>query len=199
MPDTTILILAAGASRRMGGADKLLAQIDGVPLLRRQALAALATSAPVRVALPLDRPARVAALEGLAVEQVSVPDAALGLSASLRAGVAGLAGSVMILPADMPEINTKMMAQILAKHSEMPGMILRGSAAETPGHPVLFPADLVSALRGLRGDTGARDLLRSHQARLRLVPLPGSAALTDLDTPEDWAEWRARTGMRDET
>mgnify|MGYP006184317219 CR=1 FL=1 len=40
-------------------------------------------------------------------------------------------------------------------------------------------------------DEGARSVLVRHRARLRLVPLPGHHATTDLDTPEDWAAWRA--------
>jgi molybdenum cofactor cytidylyltransferase len=46
----------------------------------------------------------------------------------------------------------------------------------------------------LTGDTGAREVLKRHSDRVHLVPLKGDRALTDLDTPEDWAAWRARGG-----
>lgn len=189
--DLLILIPAAGAASRMRGGDKLLEQVAGEPQLRRIARFALTSSCPVRVVLPPDRPLRAAALHGLAVEIVVATDAAAGMSASLRAGVAGWAGAVMILPADMPEIDMKMIAQIIDIHHEDEDFILRGASLGHPGHPVLLPADLAAEIAGLTGDEGARSILARHRARLRLVDLPGRAALTDLDTPEDWLAWRS--------
>jgi CTP:molybdopterin cytidylyltransferase MocA len=63
-----------------------------------------------------------------------------------------------------------------------------------PGHPVLFPARLRPALLRLKGDQGARDILRTEADQILPLPLPGSRAVTDLDTPEDWAAWRALRG-----
>lgn len=189
-----ILILAAGASARMRGGDKLLEQVAGQPQLARIADAALQTGAPVRVALPPDRPERNAALAGLAVQTVIVPDAAEGMAASIRAGLAGWAGAVMILPADMPDLTAPMLDLMLAAHRATPDAILRGASGDVPGHPVIFPADLLPALRSLNGDSGARSVIAAAGSRLRLVTLPGRAALTDLDTPEDWAAWRASGG-----
>jgi len=83
MTPPAILLLAAGSSSRMRGADKLMEPVEGVPLLLRQARVALATGAPVIVTLPPDRPARNAALAGLDLMTVPVPDAAQGLSADL--------------------------------------------------------------------------------------------------------------------
>ena len=71
--------------------------------------------------------------------------------------------------------------------------ILRAADRDgTPGNPVLFPADLLPDLQKIKGDKGARDLLRRHAGKVHLIPLPEAHALTDLDTPEDWAAWRAR-------
>jgi CTP:molybdopterin cytidylyltransferase MocA len=191
-----ILIPAAGASARMAPRDKLLEPVGGEPLLRRTARAALATGAPVLCTLPTDRPARAAALAGLALTRIAVPDAARGMSASLGAGVAALppgCAGVMVLPADMPGIATQDLARLLAAFADGPGRILRGAAADgRPGHPVLFPADLFPELRRLEGDEGGRVLLRRHAARVTLVPLPGDRAVLDLDTPADWAAFRAR-------
>lgn len=189
-----ILILAAGAATRMRGGDKLLEPVAGQPQLARIAGAALATGAPVRVALPPDRPARNAALIGLAVQRVPVADAAEGMAASIRAGLAGWQGAVMILPADMPELTAPMLRQMIAAHQVTPEAILRGASGDAPGHPVIFPADLLPALRQLHGDAGARSVIAGAASRLRLIALPGRAALTDLDTPEDWAAWRASGG-----
>lgn len=186
----TILIAAAGGSTRMRGADKLLEQVEGMPLLRRQTARALETGAPVLVTLPPGRPARAMALEGLAVTAAVLADAAEGMAASIRHGAREAAGALMILPADMPEIDTTDMRAVLAAHAADPQAILRGASGPTPGHPVLFPADLRSDLAALTGDEGARSVLVRHRDRVRLVPLPARHALTDLDTPEDWAAWR---------
>jgi molybdenum cofactor cytidylyltransferase len=188
-----ILILAAGASSRMRGADKLLEQVSGQPLLTRIAEAALATGVPVTVALPPDRPLRMHALDGLAARRVVVASPGLGLSESLKAGLAALpaTASVMLLLADLPDLTTDDLTLMLLKWREDPSFILRGSAGLTPGHPVCLPAWLRPELSALAGDTGARDLLLRHEDKTRLVCLPDRHAITDLDTPEDWAAWRA--------
>lgn len=185
-----ILILAAGSSSRMRGGDKLLEQVAGEPQLRRIARRALASGCPVRVVLPPDRPMRAAALQGLDLDQKTASDSAEGMAASLRAGAAGWHGALMILPADMPEIDTQMIMQMVDLHQENQAGILRGASLGRPGHPVILPADLVPELAQLSGDEGARSLIARHRNRLQLVDLPGAAALTDLDTPEDWAAWR---------
>ena len=104
-----ILILAAGSSRRMRGRDKLLEDIDGVPLLRRTALRALATEHPVHIALPARPHPRFDALKGLDVAHVEVANAALGMSESLKAGIAALpqdTTAALVVLADMPELDT---------------------------------------------------------------------------------------------
>ncbi|TAG19066.1 MAG: nucleotidyltransferase family protein [Rhodobacterales bacterium] len=190
-----ILILAAGASSRMRGADKLLEQIDGQPLLTRITQAALATGAKVTVTLPPGRPQRGAALAGPAVRQITVPDAATGIAASLKAGFDSLPkdAPVLLLLADLPEITAEDLSLMLREWQATPDLIMRGTAADgTPGHPVCLPAWCRPEIQALTGDEGARSLLSRHHDRLRLVALPGSHATTDLDTPEDWAAWRGR-------
>lgn len=187
MTDVTILIPAAGASSRMRGQDKLLQDVDGEPVLRRQARIAQ-TLAPVVVTLRDPDPERRRTLHGIDVTILTVPDAALGMSASFRA-VAGTDSAVMILPADMPDLTRDDLADMIAAFRTAPDQILRGSAGATPGHPVIWPRGLVPGFATLTGDEGARALLRLHPVRLH--PLPGQHALTDLDTPEDWAAWRA--------
>ena len=190
------MIPAAGFSTRMRGEDKLLQEVAGVPLLRRQALHALEVGDHVAVTLPAYDHPRGKALDGLPVQIVEVPDAETGMSASLRRGVSRLPrgmAAVMILPADMPDITESDMAQLITGFRATPHpMLQQGTGADgTPGHPVLFPADCFTALLTLTGDQGARDVLRANRHRLRLVALPGRHALTDLDTPEAWAAWRA--------
>jgi CTP:molybdopterin cytidylyltransferase MocA len=194
-----ILIPAAGAARRMRGRDKLLEPVDGIPLLRRQAQRALETGAHVIVTLPTPDSPRFAALAGLPLQIVFVPDATEGMAASVRRGAAaapdGIA-ALIILPADMPDLETgDLLLLINGFQSEISPTLQQATAADgTPGHPVLFPADCLPALQMLSGDQGARDVLRANAHRLRRIALQGMRALTDLDTPEDWETWRrART------
>ncbi|MHC0052915.1 nucleotidyltransferase family protein [Actibacterium sp. D379-3] len=200
MTTVAILVLAAGASRRMRGADKLLQPVDGVPLLRRQAMAAQATGAPVFVALPDAAGPRRAALDGLDVSIVAVARAAEGMAHSLCAGVAAMPATVaamMVVPADMPDLTANDFAHLISQFRDDPDVpLLRAtSSGGVPGHPVLFPRRVFAALSRLTDDTGARSVLDAHRAALRLVPLPDRRAITDLDTPEDWAAWRTRTGV----
>ncbi|MCC1493346.1 NTP transferase domain-containing protein [Cognatishimia sp. F0-27] len=196
MQDIAILIPAAGSSRRMRGADKLMEPVEGEPLLRRQAKAALAVGAHVSVTLPDPEHPRMEALRGLSVMPVFVPDADEGMAASLRRGVRLLPDgirAVMILPADMPDLGqAELQIMLDAFRNASRPMLVQGCADDgTPGHPVLFPADCFPALERVIGDTGARSVLKSNINRLAYVPLPGRAALTDLDTPEAWQDWRA--------
>jgi molybdenum cofactor cytidylyltransferase len=194
-PRAAILILAAGQSRRMRGADKMLEDIEGQPLIRRQAEVALAAGLPVWVALPPDRTLRRAALRGLAVTLVEVPDAAKGLSFSIKAGNAAVpADMAMILwLADLPEITREDLGRLARAAQGAPTAIIRATtAAGRPGHPIVFPPALRTELAALTGDYGARDVLKQYSAATVFVPLPANRALTDLDTPEDWAAWRLR-------
>lgn len=179
----------------MGGGDKLMEPVDGQPLIADRVRVALRAGLPVVVALPpqADAPERWAALDGAPVRRVAVPDHASGLSASLRAGIAALppetAGALVML-ADMPEITVGDLAALL---DGWDGTAIHraASARGEPGNPVLFPASDFPGLCALTGDIGARALLRAEGDRVRLVPLPEAHALTDLDTAEDWARWRA--------
>ncbi len=190
-----VALLAAGAGRRMRGGDKLLEKVNGVALLRHLTLQALTAGlGPVAVTLRTDSPARASVLQGLAVTILPVPDADDGMSASLRAAARWALGmdveGLMICPADLPELTAQDFAT-LAHGFTSDGPPLRATACDgSPGHPVLFPACLLSEFASLTGDRGALPLLEQHPPRF--VPLPARHAVTDLDTPEDWAAWRNR-------
>lgn len=187
----TIVMLAAGRSSRMRGRDKLMEDVDGDPLLRLMARRAVKAGVPVRVVLGPDQPARRAALQGLTVEIIEAEDAD-GMAASIRAGVAGLSGPVLLALADMPEITANDLYLMVSLAAKAPKAIVRAATKDgRPGHPVLFPADLLPDLARLTGDTGAKSILTREAARLHLLPLADDRALVDLDTPEAWAAWRA--------
>lgn len=199
-PRVEVIVLAAGASRRMAGRDKLLEPIGAQPLLTRMARAALGSAADrVQVALPPDRPERAAALDGLDVVRTIVPTPDEGMGASLRAAMAARApttDAVVILLADMPEIDAAAIDRLIAAFDPHEGRtIVRATTADgRPGHPVLFGRRFFESLMQVTGDVGARDVVRASAAYLVDVALPGDAAVTDLDTPDAWAAWRQRSG-----
>lgn len=191
-----ILIPAAGASSRMRGADKLMQQVDGHPLLRRTASRACAACTQVIVTLPTDSP-RAEALAGLPVTVVTVDDPSLGMSQSLKLGAAqaGAASGLMVLPADMPDLTVADLTTVIAAFTQNPRLLRAATDTGMPGHPVVFPREYLPKFQTLSGDQGARPLLKG--ATIDLIPLPASHALTDLDTPEAWAEWRAAQASAD--
>lgn len=185
-----VFLPAAGASARMGGRDKLLEEIDGVSLLRRQTLAALAFGRPVAVSLDPARSRRAEALDGLEVTRLDVADAAQGMSASLAAGAAEAIrrkAALMLLLPDVPGIGADDLRDVFdAWDGEQ---VLRASdPKKRPGTPLLLPARILPRFLTLRGDEGGRRLLAGED--IRLFEFPDDRATRDLDTPEDWALWR---------
>lgn len=194
-PCLVILLLAAGSSSRMRGRDKLMEIVEGQPLLRRTLERALGTGLPVMVTLPDAAHPRARAIGNDGADLVFVPDAAEGMSASIRRGIDALppeASGVMILPTDLPDLNSKDLLRMASTWVKAPDMILRATSAEgQPGHPVIFPSAYFHELASVSGDRGARMVLSDHARRVRHLPLAGTRAITDLDTPEEWEAWRA--------
>ncbi len=199
-----ILILAAGSASRMRGIDKLTEKVEGAPLLLHQVRVAIATGAPLTVALSPAFPARQEVLHGLPCRIARVPDAAKGMSAALRRGLMairaqypGANAGVMILPADMPLFTSAALEGMIAAFVADPSRIVRGMTDHgQPGHPAIFPKVLWPELEAIRGDEGGRSVLLAHADRVLPYPLPGDMAVLDLDTPEDWAAWRAQKRFR---
>lgn len=195
--DLPIILLAAGQSARMRGRDKLMEEVDGQPLIRRQAkMARAVTAAPVIVALPPRPHPRHDALRGLDVTPLEVHDAAEGMNASLRCAFAALpsgAPAAVLLLADLPDLTGNDLNTVLQSVDTTSETLIWRGATETgePGHPIVFAAPLFPAFATLQGDGGGREVVARAAGRIRLIPLPGTRARRDLDTPEDWAAWRA--------
>ena len=199
-PRVAALVLAAGASRRMRGRDKLLEEVGGRPALRVVAEAALASRAdPVVVVLPPDAPARAAALAGLAVETVEAADWAEGMAASLRAGLAAVErarrrGGDPARRHARGRRRRDRPADRRLRPRRGPRDRPRGQRRRPPGPPgAVRPALLRGPARARRRPGRAADPRRGGGLRRRGADR-GDAALVDLDTPEDWAAWRAGRG-----
>jgi molybdenum cofactor cytidylyltransferase len=181
----------------MQGRDKLLEDVHGEPALRRAARALLESGADEVVAvLRPDDAARAEALAGLGVRPVENPQAAEGMAASIRAGLAAArpdADAVLLALGDMPEIGAEHVDRLLAAFDPGEGRaIVRATDEEgRPGHPVLFGRRFFESLGRLSGDEGAREILKANASFVVDVPTPGRGARLDLDTPEAWAAWRA--------
>lgn len=193
------IVLAAGASRRMGGDDKLTRVADGQPLLRKIADAALASRASeTRVVLGAHRETRTAVLGG-AVRIVVNENWETGMASSIRAGIESLApdtdGALIVL-GDMPEVDATLLDALIGGFDPSSGAeIVRPRARSGPvGNPVLFGKRFFPALAELSGDTGAKSVILSNPAAVRDVPAD-DGVLVDLDTPEAWAAWqRSKNG-----
>lgn len=185
------IVLAAGASSRMRGSDKLLMSADGASLLRRSVVAALLSrSFRSSVVLRPNHTARAKSISDLPVEIIFAAQASQGMAMSLRSGIAGLqddvAGAVVLL-ADMPEITADDINSLIDEFE--PGRIVVAGSAGERGNPAVIPADLFPELMRLQGDTGAKPVLARQARRVRIVDRPGNRALVDIDTPEDWKGW----------
>lgn len=178
------VVLAAGAGRRFGGA-KQLASLDGRPLLEHAVAAATATTRLERVFVTLGAHAAEieAAVDLRGATPVVVAGWEEGQAASLRAGVAAAeasgADAVVVLLGDQPRIAPDAIARVAAA-ADRGASAARATFAGVPGHPVLLARELFPAVAALRGDGGARELLR----RVDALSVPcGPEAVADVDTP----------------
>ncbi|NNH33275.1 NTP transferase domain-containing protein, partial [Rhizobium sp. SEMIA 4085] len=186
-----IVLLAAGRARRMGegGQQKLLAEFDGMPLMRRSASIAVASRALSVVAVTGHRRAEIeAALEGLNVQPVFNSDYASGMASSLAAGFAHAhangAEGVLVMLADMPGVSTADLDHLISAFEQAEGRaIVRAVCGGKRGNPVILPRSLYHAVLSLEGDVGARHIVET--ARLPVVDVDiGESAHLDVDTPE---------------
>ena len=183
------VVLAAGRSTRMGGPNKLLAEIGGRPLVRIAVEEALASrSRPVIVVTGHQRDKVEAALEGLDVQRVHNPDFADGLSTSVRAGLAAVphdvVGAIVCL-GDMPQVTAPLIDKLIGAFDPERGALVTVPVIDGKrGNPVVWARRFFSELMALDGDIGARHLIGCYPEAVAEVPLTGTAALVDVDTPE---------------
>lgn len=184
------LLLAAGRSTRMGGANKLTRPLRGKPLVAWAADALLASRAsPVVVVTGADAGDVERALAGRPLRFVHNPDFADGLSSSLRAGIDALSAErpagVVVALGDMPQVQPAHVDRLIDAFSPAEGRTVCVPVhARRRGNPVLWGAHHFEALRTLRGDAGARSLLSELHADVVEVSFDDPGVLLDVDTPE---------------
>jgi len=187
------VVLAAGASTRLGQ-PKQLAPIGGRPALA-YTLDALRASSIDRVVLVLGHHADAiaAALDLTEITVVRNDAYAEGQSTSVLAGVKSLGDDVaaaLMVVGDQPLLAPTVVDAIVRAYEQTGGPFIVPVYAGEWGNPVLLARATWPLLDNLKGDTGARPILRKHMDMVLEVPVPGSL-LDDIDTPEDYARIRA--------
>jgi molybdenum cofactor cytidylyltransferase len=187
--NVTALVLAAGRSTRMGGPNKLLAELDGKKLVRivtEQALASKASEVIVVTGHQADLVEQ--ALAGLNVKFVRNPDFAGGLASSVKAGIAAVpenADGAIVCLGDMPLIDAKLIDKLVETFAPDRGHLIAVPVSEgRRGNPVLWSRRFFRELMTLDGDIGARHLIAKHAEAVAEVPVDGQSAFLDIDTPQ---------------
>ena len=191
IPRPWVVLLAAGGSRRFGR-PKQLARVDGETLLRRMARVALAGHpAGCVVVLGAHATRLRRELAGLAVRIVVNARWRDGLSRSLAAGVDALpadARGMLVLLADQAALGPAELELLVAAWRRSPRRIVAARVSDTLGPPAILPRTAFAAIKRLRGDQGARELLRNPARRTVGIELP--AAAIDVDRPPDVVKLR---------
>lgn len=185
------MLLAAGASRRFGDENKLLVEIEGVPLVRRAA-EQLVSSRVDRIIAVTGYEADLvrAALTGLDLQFAENTHYARGMASSIKCGLAILgenASGAMIVLADMPGTRQALLNELIGifeeEHCEK--IVYPEREDGSQGNPVIWPSRYFSELRKLQGDVGARHLIRQYRDATQPVRVKANSVLDDIDTPGD--------------
>lgn len=183
------VVLAAGGSTRFASGNKLLADVDGEPLVRRAVRTLLESTVDFLVVVIGFEAERVAeALAGVDVTLVENPDHARGQATSVAAGIEAVrdrgADAAVIALGDMPAVAPATVDALIDAYRAGRGVALAAACDGQRGNPVLFDARFFEALEAQEGDTGGRDLLfRTEDAAL--VETGDQGVLVDVDTGED--------------
>ena len=186
------IIVAAGASRRLGQ-PKQLVKIDGEPLLHRAIRCARkAGASPVFVVLGAHRERIESAIDFGATAIVVNEDWEEGLASSIRAGIkaaekdAAATAGLLLMTCDQPRVTAEHLRQLIEKfHAQARPVLIASTYAGIRGIPAIFPREAHGELLALRGDKGARPLLQEPPWPVIEVPLEGGEI--DIDSPDDLA------------
>lgn len=179
-----VLVLAAGASRRLGRPKALLPMGKGTMLDR-----AIEQGKQLGTRVTVVTGGGYPLIRYRCRQQASIwhfaQDWAEGMSASLRSGVGSLgprAKGVFIVLLDQPLVESRDLAHLATAARQFPEVAVAAEIHGRPAAPAYIPRNLWPEIQLLEGDRGAASVLARHQA----VRLPISGALSDVDTLDDW-------------
>ena len=184
------IILAAGASSRLGQPKQLLMYRGESLLARAIRLANEAGASPVLAVVGANRKLILDAVKfGDSIPTVN-ERWAQGISTSIHAGLDGLvnttpdAGAVLMMACDQPRLTADHLRALIHRFAlQSEPSIVTSAYAEVLGIPALFPRNVFARLRALEGDKGARALLVDPPCPL--IPMPFAGGEVDIDWPED--------------
>ncbi len=186
------IIVAAGASSRLGH-PKQLVLVHGEPLLQRAIRCAVGAAAvPVFVVLGAHRQDIRNAIDFGSARVLANDDWEEGLASSIRAGIKAVdagtvAAGVLLMTCDQPRVTAEHLRKMIEGFDAQAGTALIASIyAGVRGTPAIFPRAMFADLLGLRGDKGARGLLAKASLPVMEIQLEGGEL--DIDRPEDLAE-----------
>ena len=190
-PNIAALILAAGASSRMQGGNKLLEELHHRPLVAHVVRAALDSSVGSVTAVVGPRAEKVIAVLSSGVVTVRNPDPSQGLASSLKVGLRALPADVdgaLIMLGDMPLVRAEDCNALI--DAFVSDRVMVPYVEGRRGNPVLWPVSYFEEIFGIVGDHGARSLLQSSPDRVLEVRLDNRGLLIDIDTPADLDQLR---------
>ena len=183
-----LLLLAAGASTRMGRPKQLL-PYHGRTLLRHAAETAVAAGcAPIVLVTGALHDELLAEIVGLPILAERNPDWETGMASSIRAGLAAVAAAapraVLVMLTDQPLVTPELLRQLIVQQQATQAPIVAAAYGETLGVPAIFDKSLLPELLKLQGAQGAGRLIARLGAAVGQVAFP--AGLLDVDTPAQY-------------
>ena len=200
VPGIGLVILAAGASTRMGVAKQLLA-FRGRSLLRHAAEEALTSGChPIVVVLGAHAERLTDEISELPVRVVVNARWSQGMGTSIRAGIEALmadpggdeVAAAVLAVCDQPFFSAAIVHGLVAAHQRSGSAIVAATYEGTRGVPALFSRSLFPELAALDGHEGARRVIQSHPDETVVVPFLEGAF--DIDTSEDYTRLAAMAG-----
>ena len=188
------VILAAGASSRMGRPKQLL-EYNGLTLVRRAALAARdAGCDPVVVVTGADAEELEKELRELNLQEANNPAWESGMGSSIRAGIQAVKANdkitaVVLMLCDQPFVTSNVLSALIAAHRKTGREIVASSYGGTIGVPALFGKAFFTELLRLEGEAGAKQVIQRDLTQVHLLPFPQGEI--DIDTPADFARLRS--------
>jgi molybdenum cofactor cytidylyltransferase len=188
-PLVAAVILAAGASRRMGQPKQLL-PVGGQPMVRRVTEAVCAAGLKqVVVVLGARAEAIAEALQDLPIQLVTNHIWQAGLSTSISAGLSALRpeiDAVLLILADQPNLEPELLGTLVDHYRATGAPIVAPFYAGRRGNPVLFDRALFDELEQVHGDRGGRVIIARHGAHLARVDVDDPSVISDIDTLADY-------------
>ena len=189
------IVLAAGLSSRMGGANKLLADLNGLPVIERTLCAVVASGASeVCVVTGHEAVQLESLIQKMPVNTAFNEDFSQGMASSIVTGVKSLGDDldgVLICLGDMPAISSALIDGLIAafEHQTAKSICLPVFESQR-GHPVLLGRDYLSSLLELRGDQGAKCIIAANEVNVLEIQSNNEGVLLDTDTPTGLARLR---------